>query len=58
LEDAFEDAGDAGSIAEPGPLKGILDELESAAHPLAEALMNNVASEAVRNRNVSELIDE
>ena len=58
LEEAFEDAGDAGAITEPGPLKGILDELESAAHPLAEALMNRVASETVRDRNVSELIDE
>jgi molecular chaperone DnaK (HSP70) len=58
LEEAFEDASDAADITEPGPLKGILDELESAAHPLAEALMNHVASDAVRNRSVTELIDE
>ncbi|MCP4093565.1 MAG: Fe-S protein assembly chaperone HscA [Planctomycetes bacterium] len=58
LEEAYEDASDASDITEPGPLKGILDELETAAHPLAEALMNHVASDAVRNRNVTELIDE
>jgi len=58
LEDAFEDAEDIDHITEPGPLKGILDELEEAANPLAELLMNQVATEAVRNRKVSELIDE
>ena len=58
LEDAFEDANQASCLNEPGPLKGILDELETAAHPLAEALMNHVAREAVRDRFVSDLIDE
>lgn len=58
LEDAYEDAEDADHIADPGPLKGILDELEEAAHPLAELLMNQVASEAVRDQKVTDLIDE
>ncbi|MHC4822933.1 MAG: Fe-S protein assembly chaperone HscA [Planctomycetota bacterium] len=58
LEDAFEDSEDADSLTEPGPLKGILDELEEAANPLAELLMNQVATETVRDRKVSELIDE
>lgn len=58
LEDAYEDACDADHIPDPGPLKGVLDELEEASNPLAELLMNQVAAESVRDRKVTDLIDE
>ena len=57
LEDALDDASHAEEATETGPLKGMLDELESASHPLAAALMNQVASETVRDRKVEDLID-
>jgi hypothetical protein len=58
LQDAYEDSEDVDDISDPNPLKGILDELEEAANPLAELLMNQVATETVRDRKVSDLIDE
>ena len=57
LVDALEEAGDAESIDRPETLKGILDGLEEASFPLAELLMHRVASEAVKDRKVSELLD-
>jgi len=56
LQEAVEDAADAGAVAEPARLKGLLDELEDAAYPLAERLMEAVASDAVKDRKVEELL--
>jgi len=60
LEEAWEDAADAlaeepAETGDPDRLKGILDELEEASHPLAEELMNRVAAAAVRGKRVEEL---
>jgi molecular chaperone DnaK (HSP70) len=57
LVDALDEAADAGKIESPDRLKGILDELEEASFPLAERLMTFVATEAVKDRKVSELLD-
>ena len=57
LVDALDEAVDAAKIELPDRLKGILDELEEASFPLAERLMNYVATEAVKDRKVSELLD-
>lgn len=57
LVDALDEALDAGKIDQPDRLKGILDELEEASFPLAERLMNYVATEAVKDRKISELLD-
>ncbi len=58
LEEAWEDADDALRAADGAPerLRGILDELEQAAYPLAEALMDRVAAGAVRGRRVEEAL--
>ena len=58
LEEAAEDAAEAGAVDEPPRLKGLLDELEEAAFPLAERLMEAVAEDAVKDRAVSELLPE
>jgi hypothetical protein len=57
LIDALDEASDAGKIDLPDRLKGILDELEEASFPLAERLMNYVATAAVKDRKISELLD-
>ncbi|RMH03550.1 MAG: Fe-S protein assembly chaperone HscA [Planctomycetota bacterium] len=57
LEEALEDAREAGPEDPPDRLKGLLDELEEAAYPLAEALMNRVAAEAVAKRRLDEVLD-
>jgi molecular chaperone DnaK (HSP70) len=57
LVDALDEAADADKIEVPDRLKGVLDELEEASFPLAERLMNYVATEAVKDRKVSELLD-
>jgi hypothetical protein len=56
LKDAVEEAEDVGEILTPAPLQGIIDELEQAAYPLAEALMHNLASNTVRNRTVEDVL--
>ena len=56
LKDAVEEAEDVGEILSPEPLQGIIDELEQAAYPLAEALMHNLASNTVRNRTVEDVL--
>lgn len=57
LQDALEEAAEANNIDQPDRLKGILDELEEASFPLAERLMHFVATEAVKDRKVTELLD-
>ncbi len=55
LQDALEEAAACGEINEADKLKGILDEVEESSFPLAEALMNFVAKEAIKDQKVSDL---
>ena len=55
LQDALEEAGASAQIDQADKLKGILDEVEEASFPLAEALMNHVAKEAIQDQRVSDL---
>jgi len=57
LEEALEDALAVDEQTPIPSIKGRLDELEEAANPLAELLMNEVAMEAVRDRKVSDILD-
>ncbi|MDP6850533.1 MAG: Fe-S protein assembly chaperone HscA [Planctomycetota bacterium] len=56
LKEAIEDADDASVKNTSSTLQSILDELEEAAYPLAELLMNNLAHNTVTNRKVEEII--
>jgi molecular chaperone DnaK (HSP70) len=58
LQDALDEAREADTIDDPNRLKGILDELEEASFPLAELLMHQVADEAVKDRQITELLDQ
>ena len=57
LREAFEDAGAASPEDAPDRLKGLLDELEEAAYPLAEALMHRVAADAITDKRLDEVLD-
>ena len=57
LQEALEDALAIDDATAVPAIKGRLDELEAAAAPLAEALMHDVAMEAVRDRKVTDLLD-
>ena len=55
LQDALEEAAASGDIDNADKLKGVLDEVEEASFPLAEALMNVVAKNAIQDQRVSDL---
>jgi molecular chaperone DnaK len=55
LQDALDEAAACGGINEADKLKGILDEVEEASFPLAEALMNFVAKEAIKDQKITDL---
>jgi len=57
LEDVMDEARDGAAMDDAKLLKGVLDELEEAAFPLAEQLMHSVASEAVKNQSVQDLLE-
>lgn len=57
LQEALEDAQAVTDQTTIEGIRGRLDELESAANPLAQVLMNDVAMEAVRDQKVSDLLD-
>jgi molecular chaperone DnaK (HSP70) len=57
IAEALEDAEDAlaeTAAREPGALQGVLDELEAATLPLAEALMESLAAGALAGRRLEE----
>ncbi|MBC8329079.1 MAG: Fe-S protein assembly chaperone HscA [Planctomycetes bacterium] len=56
LQEALEDAVAAAAEEAPDRLKGVLDELEEAAYPLAEALMHQVAAGSIADRRIDELL--
>ncbi len=58
LEEALSAAEDCEDLKTPSMLQVIIDELEKAAYPLAEALMNKLATTTVRNRSVEEVLGE
>ena len=64
LEEALEDAQDlleetaAGEVPPPQRVQGVVDELEAAALPLAELLMDRVVTTAVQGRTVEEVAAE
>jgi len=58
LQDAIEEANTASQVTNPDLVKGILDELEDAAFPLAELLMNGIAMEAVKDHHIKEFSGE
>lgn len=58
LNDAMEEATEATAIKNPDLIKGILDELEESAFPLAELLMSGVAMEAVKDHHIKEFTRE
>lgn len=57
LQEAYEDAQAIDEQTTVEGIRGRLDELEQAANPLAQLLMNDVAMEAVRDQKVSDLLD-
>ena len=58
LDNALEEATEANEISNPDLIKGILDELEESAFPLAELLMNGLAMEAVKDHHIKEFTRE
>jgi molecular chaperone DnaK (HSP70) len=58
LHVALETADTAERIRDPKKLKEILDALESASLPLAEILMSDVAVQAVKDKNVQDLLGD
>lgn len=58
LQEAYEDAQAIDEQTTVEGIRGRLDELEQAANPLAQLLMNDVAMEAVRDQKVSDLLDK
>ena len=58
LNGALEEASEANKISSPDLIKGILDELEESAFPLAELLMNGLAMETVKDHHIKEFTRE